>query len=59
MMAVYRFPRRLVKGLVNRSLFRKHVHVAAEMMRHLRTAARWKAELTYRLTGQLVLPSAS
>ncbi len=59
MMAVYRFPRWLVEAMVRRPVFRRHIHRAAEGMRHLRTMAHWKARVAHRLTGQLIFPSPS
>ena len=59
MMAVYRFPRWLVEALVRRPVFRRHIHRAAEGMRHLRTIAHWKARVAHRVTGQLIFPSPS
>jgi radical SAM superfamily enzyme YgiQ (UPF0313 family) len=59
MMAVYRFPRRVVHAFLRYSRLGRHVHLTAEIMRRIRAVAHWKAQVIYRLTGHIPFPSSS
>jgi radical SAM superfamily enzyme YgiQ (UPF0313 family) len=59
MMVVYRFPYRLVHWLAGFRPFRRRAGVAAMFMRMLRRLTHKRDRLLSRLTGRLILPSAS
>jgi radical SAM superfamily enzyme YgiQ (UPF0313 family) len=59
MMAVYRFPRRLVWWLVDSPLLTKHIQGAVRFMKRVRKLTQLRDRVIHRLTGRVIVPSAS
>jgi len=59
MMAVYRCPRRIVWWLLDSPLLMTHLVLAIRFLKWLRRMTQTRDRVLYRLTGRLVIPSAS